>query len=228
MGLNVPRRAQYLHNAWNKHKDAVFFVDIDLAIRKGLTFCQTPSNAIILQGTLPAHCSPKVVRLKTGEVLNEKACMSPRPPPKISLRHDWARGEVPLGSAVDQQSEGEVVRQSQEEVARRAKFFQPTQPIPEPICDRSGQPENTQGVFVVKGETSRSQEIDVKSFHEELCSSDRSWQPDFTQDVIGVQTCPSEENKNVGVEQTHDRSGQLDKRSDAVHHEIKMLNTDNE
>ena len=116
--------------------------------------------------------------------------MSPRPPPKISLRHDWARGEVPLGSTVDQQSEGEVVRQSQEEVARRAKFFQPTQPIPKPICHRSGQLDNTQGVFVVKGETSRSQEINVKSFHEELCSSDGSGQPDITQDVIGVQTCP--------------------------------------
>ena len=46
--------------------------------------------------------------------------------------------------------------------------------------------------------------------------------------MIGVQTCPSEENKNVGVEQTHDRSGQPDKCSDAVHHEIKTLNTDNE
>ena len=46
--------------------------------------------------------------------------------------------------------------------------------------------------------------------------------------MIGVQTCPSEENKNVGVEQTHGRSRQPDKRSDAVHHEIKMLNTDNE
>ena len=31
-----------------------------------------------------------------------------------------------------------------------------------------------------KGETSRSQEIDEKSFHEELCSSDRSGQPDIT------------------------------------------------
>ena len=134
--------------------------------------------------------------------------MSPRPPPKTSRRHDWTGGEVPLGSTVDQPLEGEVVRQSQEEVAGRAKFFQPTQPIPKPICDRSGQPDNTQNVFVVEGETSRSQEISVKSFHEELCSSDRSGQPDITQDVIGVQTCPSEENKNVGVEQTHDRSGQ--------------------
>ena len=49
-------------------------------------------------------------------------------------------------------------------------------PIPKTICDRSGKPDNTQGVFIVKGETSRSQEIDVKSFNEELCSSDRSGQ----------------------------------------------------
>ena len=53
--LNVPRRAQYLHNAWKKHQDAVYWVDIDLAIRKGLTFYQTRSNAIILQGMLPAY-----------------------------------------------------------------------------------------------------------------------------------------------------------------------------
>ena len=95
--LNVPRRAQYLHNAWKRHQDAVYWVDIDLAIEKGLTFYQTRSNAIILQETLPAYCIPKVVRLKTGEVLNEKICMSPRPPPKISLRHEWTRE---LGSKV--------------------------------------------------------------------------------------------------------------------------------
>ena len=100
--------------------------------------------------------------------------------------------------------------------------------------DRSGQLDNTQDVFVVEGETSRSQEISVKSFHEELCSSHRSGQPDITQDVIGVQTCPSEENKNVRVEQTHDRSGQPDKHNVAVqdnpevYREIKTLNTDNE
>ena len=100
--LNVPRRAQHLHNAWKKHQDAVYWVDINLAIRKGLTFYQTRSNAIIL---LPAYCIPKVVRLKTGEVLYEKAYMSPRPPPKISLRHDWTKE---LGSKVDRQPEGEV------------------------------------------------------------------------------------------------------------------------
>ena len=53
--LNVPRHAQYLHNAWKRHQDAVYWVDIDLAIQKELKFYQTRSNAIILQGTLPAY-----------------------------------------------------------------------------------------------------------------------------------------------------------------------------
>ena len=62
--FTVPRRAQYLHSAWKKHQDAVFWVDINLAIQKGLTFYQTRSKA---------YCMPKVVRLKTGEVLYEKS-----------------------------------------------------------------------------------------------------------------------------------------------------------
>ena len=37
------------------------------AVKEGLTFYQTRSNAIILQGTLPAHCILKVERLKTGD-----------------------------------------------------------------------------------------------------------------------------------------------------------------
>ena len=150
----------------------------------------------------------------------------------ISLRHDWARGEVSLGSTVDQQPEGKVVRQSRGEVSQHATFSQLTQPIPKPICDRSGQPDNTQGVFVVTGETSRSHEINEKGFTEELCSSDRSGQPDITPCVIGARNSLSE---NIRVEQTHDRSGQLDeqnslktKDSPDVHRERTMLNTDNE
>ena len=136
--FSVPLRAQYVHSAWNRHQDAVFWVDINIAIKEGL----------------------------------------------------------------------------------------------KPICDRSGQPDNTQEVFVVKGDTSRSQEIDVNYFHEELCSSDRSRKPHITRDVTSVQTCSSEENKNVRVEQTHFRSGQPDKHNvvvqedHEVHHEIKMRNTD--
>ena len=66
--ISVPRRARYVHSAWKRHQDAVFWVDIDLAIKEGLTFYQTRSNAIILQETLPAYCIPEVERLKTGEV----------------------------------------------------------------------------------------------------------------------------------------------------------------
>ena len=79
--LSVPRCAQYLHKAWNRHQDAVYWVDINLAVEKGLKFYQTRSNAIILQETLPAYCIPNVVRMKTGEVLYEKVYMSRRPPP---------------------------------------------------------------------------------------------------------------------------------------------------
>ena len=134
--LKEPRRTQYLHSAWKKHQDTIYWVDINLAIKKGLTFYQTRSNAIILQGTLPAYCIPKVERLKTGEVLCERAYMSLRIPPKISLRHDWTKE---LGSEVARQPREEFAHQPRGEVSRHAKFFQPTQPIPKPICDRSGQ-----------------------------------------------------------------------------------------
>ena len=186
--FSIPRRARYLHSAWKKHQDAVFWVDIDLAIRKGLTLYQTRSNAIILQGTLPAYCIPKVVRLKTGEVLYEKSYMSPRPPPKISLRHDhdWTRGKVQLGSTVEPQPHGKVVRQSRGEVSQHATFSKLTQPKPKPICDRSGKLDSTEDVFAVKGATSRSHEIDEKGLHEELGSSDRSGKPEKLSENIRV------------------------------------------
>ena len=57
--LNVPRHAQYLHNAWKRHQDAVYWVDIDLAIQRGLKFYQTRSNAIILQETFPNSLYPE-------------------------------------------------------------------------------------------------------------------------------------------------------------------------
>ena len=71
INFSVPRLARYMHSAWKRHQDAVFWVDIDLGIKEGVAFYQTRSNAIILQGTLPAHYILKVVRLKTGE----KFCM---------------------------------------------------------------------------------------------------------------------------------------------------------
>ena len=52
--LEAPRLAQYMHKAWKKHQNTVYWVDIKLALKKGLKFYQTRSNAIILHETLPA------------------------------------------------------------------------------------------------------------------------------------------------------------------------------
>ena len=154
--------------------------------------------------------------------------MSPRPPPKISLRHDhdWTRGKVQLGSTVDQQPVCKVVRQSRGEV-QHATFSQLTQPIRKPICDRSVKPDSTEDVFVFKGETSRFHEIDEKRLHEELGSSDRSGKPDNL-------------SENTRVEQTHDGTGKLVEPSSSSTHIVKeqfvpeenrdiaSFNTDNE
>ena len=157
--FSVPRLARYMHKAWRRHQDAVFWVDIDLGIKEGLVFYQTRSNAIILQGTLPAHCISKVERLTNGEMLYERRYLSPRPPPKISLKHDhdWTKGNDQLGSTVEHQPVGKLIQQFCGEVQHET-FSQQTQPKPKPICDRSGKPEDTERVFVDKGKMFRSGE----------------------------------------------------------------------
>ena len=206
--FSVPRLARYVHSAWKRHQDAVFWVDIDLAIREGLTFYQTRSNAIILQGALPAYCIPKVERLKTGEVLYERRYLSPRPPPKISLKHDhnWTKGNDQLGSTVEQQPVGKLAQQSFGE-APRVKLSKPTQSKPNPICDRSGKPVETEHVFVEKGKTSRSQGIDDKRLQEELGSSDRTGKPVKSEDIR--------------VMHAHDGTGQLVESSSSSTHMVK-------
>ena len=196
-----------MHRAWKRHQDAVFWVEIDLAIKEGLTFYQTRSNAIILQGTLPACCIPKVVRLKTGEVLYIKSYLSPRPPPKISLRndHDWTRGNDELGSTVEHQPVGKLVQQSFGEVPR-VKLSKPTQAKPNPICDRSGKPEDTERVFVEKGKTSRSQEIDDKRLHKELSSSDRTGKPVKLSEDIRVMHAHGGNRGTCEIERKHTHS----------------------
>ena len=122
--LKTPRLAQYVHIACKKHQNTMYWVDINLALKQGLNFYQTRSNAIILHKTLPACCIPKVVRMETGEVIYEKVCASPRPPPNIFLRHDWMNE---LGSEVARQPDGEVVQQF--------KNSQSRQPNPNPDHD---------------------------------------------------------------------------------------------
>ena len=92
--LEAPRLAQYMHKAWRRHQDAVCWVDINLALKKGLQFYQTRSNAIILHETLPAYGIPKVVRMETGEVIYEKVYASPRPPPKRVAANPSEKGRL--------------------------------------------------------------------------------------------------------------------------------------
>ena len=176
---SAPRLARYLQNAWKRHQDAVFWVDIDLAIKEGLTFYQTRSNAIILQGTLPAYCIGKVVRMKTGEKLYERQYLSPRPPPKISLKHDhnWTKGND-QGSTVEDQPVGKLVQQSLGE-ALQPGSFKPTQ-FPKPIEDRTGQPVTQEIVGKLQGELSSSDRAGQPAKEEEkrvLKSHDRTGQP---------------------------------------------------
>ena len=151
--FSVPRRVRYVHKAWKRHQDALFWVDFHLAIREGLVFYQTRSNAIILQGTLPAHCIVKVERLKTGEILYERQYLSPRSPPKISLKHDlnWTKGNDQSGSTVEHRPVGKLVQQSLGETLQFGSS-KPTQ-SPKPIEDRSGKPRSSRDCWCVARRT---------------------------------------------------------------------------
>ena len=186
-----------MYNAWKRHQDAVFWVDIDLAIREGLTFCQKRSNAIILQKTLPAHCISKVERLKTGEMLHERRYLSPRPPPKTSLKHDhnWTKGNDQSGSAVEHQPIGKLVQQSLGETLQVGSP-KPTQSKPNLICDRTGKLVERENMFC-------SQEIVGKCLQEELDSSDRT-----------VKLVKCEDNR---VTQAHDTTVKLVESSTHTH-----------
>ena len=120
--------------------------------------------------------------------------MSPRLPPKISLKHEWKRE---LGSEHAQRPE----------VGQLSRSFQSNQPIPNPSRERTGGPVVKDDTRTVQDErkTSRSQEIDVNSFHEETVSSERAERPVVETSVI--QTRSSEDSKDTNVEQAHERTG---------------------
>ena len=46
--LDAPRLASHKQKKWKGHQDTVYWVDLQLAERKGLKFYQTRCNAIIL------------------------------------------------------------------------------------------------------------------------------------------------------------------------------------
>ena len=99
--------------------------------------------------------------METGDVIYEKVYASPRPPPKISLKHAWMKE---LGSEVTRQPEAEVVRQ--------AKSSQPSKPNPNPDHDGKERP-----VVCPQRGAPRSQEIETRSFREEAVNHDRTGRP---------------------------------------------------
>ena len=128
------------------------------------------------------------LRMETGEVKCEMGDASRRPPPKISLKHEWKR--------------------------------ESNQPIPNPDHDRKGQPigrtDRTEqpvvGTYIRTVQdgrkTSRSQEINTRSFHEEAAKNDRTGQP--VVETGRTHTRSSDESKSLNVEDktAHDRTGQ--------------------
>ena len=159
--LEAPRLAQYMHKAWKKHQNTVYSSTPTLLWREDwssvrhdrtLSFFTKHSQLIVI---------PKVVRMETGEVMYEKVYASPRPPPKISLKHDWTKE---LGSEVARQPEGEVARQT--------KNSQPTQRNPNQDHDRTVRP-----VICLQRGAHRSQEIEIRSSREEAENHDRTGRP---------------------------------------------------
>ena len=117
--------------------------------------------------------------METGEVVFEKVFESPRPPPKISKKHDWRRE---LGSEDARQPEREVVQQS--------RSSQTSKPNPNPDHDRTGKP-----LFAFKRgatEASRSQKIETRSFREEAVKHDRTRKPVVCRDANHEQSMLNE------------------------------------
>ena len=111
-------------------------INLHSIINSGLFF--TKHSQLIVCG--------KLFGWQLEKVLYEKENASPRPPPKISLKHDWTKKLV-----------SEVARQPEGEVARQAKSSQPTQPNPNPNHGRTGRP------VVCSERAPRSQEIETRS-----------------------------------------------------------------
>ena len=199
-------------------KTRYYWVDIDLAVREGLTFYQTRSNAVIFQGIFPAYCLPKVVRLKTGEVLIEKVSMSPQPPPRshwsTNGQENWVRNllDDQKGKLLDNQKEKFLDKQNSSN--------QPNQLQIQFVTDRGDlmtcKMEETRPVL-------RRSMLILKN--EGLGSSDRTGRPVVCEDKM-----------SLNVEQTHDRTVRLvatlhtaaSQDDSQVFHEADTFNVDDE
>ena len=108
----------------------------------------------------------------------------------------------------------------QRDKLRNNSISQSNKPIPNPDHDRTGQPvvgtDRTGQPIVGTNpriepsgrKTSRSQEIETRSFHEEAVKHDRTGQP--VVETRATQICSSDDSKSFNVEDkaAHDRTGQ--------------------
>ena len=88
LDLTKPRLASHKQK-WKVHQDTVYWVDFQLAQRKGLKFYHARSNAVILYDTLPAYCISKAIVMTSEEIMYQKVYVSLRPPTKISYKDNW-------------------------------------------------------------------------------------------------------------------------------------------
>ena len=138
----------------------------------------------------------KLLGWKLEKSCTKKVYMSPRLPPKISLKHEWKREFV---SEHDQRSE----------VGQLSRSFQSNQPLLSPSRERSGRPDVTHDLIGVPDgrKTSRSQEIDDNAFHEEIVSSERTGRPVVETSVIQARSSEDCKDPNVGT--AHERTRRL-------------------
>ena len=138
-------------------------VDVQLAQRRGLMFCQTRCNAIILYDTLTAYCISKVVVMESGEIIYEKVFVSLRPPPMISFKDNW-------------------MKELDSEVAGSSKDTQRIRPKPETQLSRT--------VRTVGGQESTQEiEKDILFGHEDTKHSTRTVRP--VDGSKSIQSCMS-------------------------------------
>ena len=102
------------------------------------------------------------------------------------------------------------MRRPDGQVVQQLKSSQSNQPTPNPDHDRTVQPVVGTDPGIASGgrKTSRSQEIETRSFHEEAVKHDRTGQP--VVETGAPQTRSSDDSKSFNVEDktAHDRTGQ--------------------
>ena len=150
--FSVPRRAQHLHSAWKKHQDAVFWVDIDLAIKKRIDILSST-----IECNYPSRCTSSLLYSKSCEIEKWREIVWKA----IFVSSTTTKDLIETRSRLDQRewwigfySWTTASRQTRSTVLWRSSTWSvlPTRPNqkPKPICDRSGKPECTEDVFVVK------------------------------------------------------------------------------